>query len=118
MACMEIGDPDIRLLEQWRTHRDADAFAELAARHGPMVYAVCLRVLRNAEAAQDAAQECFLECVRTKTRVRSLPAWLHTTATRRALDQLKTDRRRNAREARYVAGLPTATQPEWDEVST
>lgn len=51
----------------------------------------------------DAAQECFVDLLHSRVRVRSLPGWLHTAATRRALDRMKADRRRSDRESRYGA---------------
>ena len=109
---------DTGLLDRWRSHRDADAFAELVTRYGPLVYSACLRVLRDTTAAEDAAQDCFVEVLRSNARVRSLPAWLHVIATRRALDRLKAERRRVARESAYTAQHPAAVEPTWDDVST
>lgn len=40
------------------THADA-AFAEVVQRHGPMVQAICQRVLEDHHEAQDAAQAVF-----------------------------------------------------------
>src|SRR5688572_21206226 len=101
---MHANTPDALLLDHWRTRRDADAFAELVARYGPLVYSACLRVLRSSPAAEDAAQDCFLELLQSRARVHSLPGFLHTTATRRAVDRLRAERSRADREARFAAG--------------
>ncbi len=113
---MYATDPDAQLLERWRTSRNPDAFAELVTRHGPLVYSTCLRVLRNPPAAEDAAQECFLELLHSDTRVLSVPAWLHTAATRRALDRLKADRRRRERESSYAATRSPQVDPDVDDI--
>ncbi|HJZ56586.1 MAG TPA: hypothetical protein VKE74_16590, partial [Gemmataceae bacterium] len=41
------GATDAQLLDRFVTGRDAEAFAELVRRHGPMVYGVCRRRLHN-----------------------------------------------------------------------
>ena len=61
------------------------AFAELVARHAAMVYGTCRRVLGNAADAEEVAQECFLQLISARIRIRdSLGPWLHTVAQRRA----------------------------------
>ena len=44
------------LLQRFVDHHDGQAFAELARRHGDMVYAVCMRILGNPDQAFDATQ--------------------------------------------------------------
>lgn len=114
---MHANTPDTLLLDHWRTRRDADAFAELVARYGPLVYSACLRVLRSTAAAEDAAQDCFVELLQSRAHVRSLPGFLHTTATRRAVDRLRSERSRADREARFAAGMPIIIEATWDDVS-
>ncbi len=110
--------PDITLHEQWCRHRDADALAELVRRHSSMVYSTCMRVLRNASAAEEAAQECFIELFKVSSPIRpSVGGWLHTVAARRALDHLKMDLRRKTREADYAIHAPKSITPHWDDVS-
>jgi RNA polymerase sigma factor (sigma-70 family) len=114
---MHASIPDTQLLDRWRTRRDADAFAELVSRYGPLVYSACLRVLRCRTAAEDAAQDCFVELFQSRARVRSLPSYLHVTATHRALDRLKAEKRRGVRESRFAAARPETVQPDWDDLS-
>lgn len=57
---------DQSLLAHWYRHRNAEAFHVLAARHARMVYATALRVLRDAQAAEDVSQESFLALAQAK----------------------------------------------------
>ena len=84
---------DERLLAQFLAaaklgRRDDASFAELVARHGPMVLGVCRRTLGNQQDAEDAFQASFLVLARKARSLRtarSLPAWLYQTAYRIAL---------------------------------
>ena len=108
---------DTALLHQWRNTNDADAFAELLARHASMVYGACLRVVRNPGVAEEVAQECFIELMEGPKNIRTVGAWLHTVATRRALDRLKAEGRRRTREANYAADRAPTVEATWDDTS-
>ena len=67
------------LLARFVQMGDEDAFTELVRRHGPMVLAVCRRVLGDAHRAEDAFQATFLILARKAAAVRhpeALAAWL------------------------------------------
>jgi RNA polymerase sigma factor (sigma-70 family) len=86
------------------------AFAELFAEHGPMVFAVCRRILPRREDAEDACQAVFLVLVRSGSVLRDktrLAAWLHRVATRCAW---KLHRKVSAR-ARLESPLETIDEP-------
>src|SRR5688572_24955501 len=111
---LQLGDchmeeQDGVLLERWQHHRDADAFTELVRRYSDMVYATCVRVLRDAAQAEEVAQDCFVELMRSRQRVRvSLGAWLHKLAVHRTADRVKIESRRRRRESAYQASMPDA----------
>jgi RNA polymerase sigma factor (sigma-70 family) len=87
---------DGALLQSYRAQRDDASFAELVARHGPMVYGVCLRMLGRRQDAEDAFQVVFLQLARNADRLKEgdLGGWLHTTARRVSLTSIRDRRRR------------------------
>lgn len=89
------------------------ALAALLDRHGPMVWATCLRVVGNHHAAEDAFQATFLALVRRGSTLRareSVGPWLHAVATRIALKSRRGSARRLARERR--AAVPETMEAE------
>jgi RNA polymerase sigma factor (sigma-70 family) len=79
---------DAELLDRFRTHGDASAFAELVRRYGPLVRAVARRSLRDIHAADDAFQATFLLLIRKAASLREpgrLGPWLFGVARRTAL---------------------------------
>lgn len=76
---------------------DRGAFEELMRRHEDRVFAVCLRTLRDREAALDATQDTFITVFRKLDRFDGRSAfttWLHRVAVNTALDRIRHERRR------------------------
>jgi RNA polymerase sigma factor (sigma-70 family) len=93
---------DGQLLQQFIQQRDGAAFDALIHRHGPMVFGVCRRVLRQTEDAEDAFQATFLVLVRKAGSLRSpstVANWLYGVANRTALELKRARARRRAKEA-------------------
>lgn len=108
---------DLALLQRWADRRDAKAFKEITKLYAPMVFATCKRILGNATDAEDVAQECFEVLARGhKKPDKHLGAWLHRVATNRALDRMRSEQRRKAREASYVAERPSNVDVEWGDI--
>ena len=105
------------LLQRWADHRDAEAFAELVRRYAGLVYGTCRRILRNENEAEDVAQECFLKLAQTgRASIESLGGWLHRVATREALNRLKAEQRRSARDTAYASEHPRHAEIQWDDL--
>jgi RNA polymerase sigma-70 factor (ECF subfamily) len=79
--------------------RDGDpvAFAALVRRHQAMVFSFALHALRSRPAAEDVAQEVFVELYRSLARLESaahVAAWLRRVTSHRCIDELRRPRRR------------------------
>src|SRR5260370_26525048 len=80
--------PDGQLLESFVSRREAAALETLVRRHGPMVWNVCRRVLRNQQDAEDAFQTTFLVFVRKAASIvpkEMVDNWLYGVAHQTAL---------------------------------
>ena len=81
------GLPDGPLLERFVNGRDGPAFEAIVARHGPMVFNVCRRILAEPADIEDAFQATFLILVRKagalRDRRRSRPLALRGRSTGR-----------------------------------
>jgi RNA polymerase sigma factor (sigma-70 family) len=79
---------DEQLLAEFLARRSDEAFAALLARHGPMVWNVCRRVLHDAHAAEDVFQATFLVLADRAAAIRrptALAGFLHGVAYRLAV---------------------------------
>ena len=96
-----VGMSDGQLLECFLAQREEAAFAALMRRHGPMVFGVCRRVLRNTQDAEDAFQATFLVLLRKARSVRRpelLGNWLYGVAYRTAMAARGATAKRRAKE--------------------
>jgi RNA polymerase sigma factor (sigma-70 family) len=110
------GQTDKQLLEVYLSRREEAALAALVYRHGPMVWGVCRRVLRNYHDAEDAFQATFLVLVRKASSI-ALPEllanWLYGVAHQTALKARATTAKRRSRE-RQVMKMPEPAVIEQD----
>jgi RNA polymerase sigma factor (sigma-70 family) len=115
------GCTDGQLLASFIDHKDEAAFEALVHRHGPMVFAVCRRVVGNHHDAEDAFQGTFLVLARKASSVRPrdrLANWLHGVALRTAMQARAMTARRRGRE-KQVAEMPepeAAQQDQWRDL--
>lgn len=93
-------ETDLHLLSRYHRHGDAEAFQSLVEAHAGMVHATARRVTRDAELAQDVAQETFLALARSSgAAIQSVGAWLHHVAWQKAQNIVRGESRRQSYEA-------------------
>jgi RNA polymerase sigma-70 factor (ECF subfamily) len=89
-------DQDTALIERYLAG-DAAAFDELMRAHENRVFGVCLRMLRDREAALDATQETFITVFRKADRFAGRSAfstWLYRVAVNTCYDAARKAQRR------------------------
>jgi RNA polymerase sigma-70 factor (ECF subfamily) len=100
---------DMRLVARIRAG-DQQAMSELYDRYARVVYAVALRVLQDAGAAEDVLQDVFLQLWRNPDAFDasrgSLTAWLAVISRHRSIDRLRKRRPETDIEDCVIAGGP------------
>jgi RNA polymerase sigma factor (sigma-70 family) len=112
---------DSDLLRQFANHRDEVAFAELVRRHADFVYSVALRVTCNGALAQDVTQSVFTTLAKQAGKLQhyeTLLGWLHTTTRHLAINAVRGEARRRAREQEATAmqNINSAPETNWAEI--
>ncbi|MCE9562748.1 MAG: sigma-70 family RNA polymerase sigma factor [Planctomycetes bacterium] len=116
-----LGSDDAALLDRINRERDPAAFEELLARHGPMIWGLCKRLVHSEADAEDVFQATFLVLVRDANRVKkaaSVGSWLYGVATRIGRKaRARSDRQPDPNRLRPPPDTPEAgTQLSWNEV--
>ena len=117
---------DHDLLRDYRSAGSQTAFATLVDRHLTLVYSAARRQVRSPQLAEDIAQSVFIDLARraaTMNPATPLVAWLHLVTRRTAIDVVRRESRRQAREhaAAALETIPsdaatwTAVEPLLDE---
>jgi RNA polymerase sigma-70 factor (ECF subfamily) len=99
---------DGQLLDRFVARREEAVFEAFIHRHGPMVWGVCRRVLRDHHDAEDAFQATFLVLARKAASVNpreKVGNWLYGVAYQAAMKARATRAKRRARE-RQVSEMP------------
>jgi RNA polymerase sigma-70 factor (ECF subfamily) len=107
---------DAALLRALAEGKAQDALAEIVARHGRLVYSICLRILRDHHHAEDAAQAALLVLCRKAPNLSPqtfLPVWLARSARLAALTLRRqmTIQRRHEEEAGMMRTASASTFP-------
>ncbi len=95
----ELNDEE---LMQRLSYRDLRAFEALYDRYGDLVYSTCLRVVRDAQLAEDIVQEVFLRLWRKPESYVAqrgrFPTWLLSVTRNRSVDEIRSRGRRQRHE--------------------
>lgn len=115
-----MSESDLELLHRYAKDGCEDAFAEVVQRHVDFVHSAALRQVRSPQLAQDVSQSVFLDLARNIPRLKPdtvVAAWLYEVTRRTAVDALRSEARRAARE-QIVHDMrePDAGDATWLEV--
>jgi RNA polymerase sigma factor (sigma-70 family) len=118
-ALLAEQEPDPELLRRFLVRREEAAFETLVRRHGPMVLALCRRLLHHVQDAEDAFQATFLVLARKAASINrreALPSWLYGVATRIA-SKLRRSARHSSEPLPDVPRETDADDIGWRELS-
>src|ERR1043165_4059221 len=115
---------DAELLQRYAAEKSEAAFAALVARHLDFVYSAALRrVGGDAHSAADVTQQVFVRLARQApelARGAVLPAWLYAATRNVAVDLVRAEQRRRAREKEAHMRQELATDAhasaEWEQL--
>ena len=110
---------DAALLRRYAEERSEPAFTELVRRHLPLVYGAALRRCGDPHRAEDVAQRVFTALARQARSLAHhtvLTAWFYSTTRNIAVDQIRAEQNRQAREqeAHLMHQLLVTAPPEVD----
>ena len=98
-----------------------DAFAELVGRHLPLVYSAALRQVRSPQLAEEVSQSVFTQLAHHATTFKPktvFAAWLHRVTYHAAVDVVRREARRQAREriACEMSTLMNDEAADWTQI--
>jgi DNA-directed RNA polymerase specialized sigma24 family protein len=97
----EMNETDLELLRCFTRDHSQDAFTELVRRHVDLVHAAAVRQVRSTHLAEEVAQSVFADLARDAAHLKPdtiLSAWLYAVTHRTAVDVVRMESRRQARE--------------------
>ncbi|HVS54436.1 MAG TPA: sigma-70 family RNA polymerase sigma factor [Opitutaceae bacterium] len=114
-----MGAADTDLLRDYAQGAEA-AFATLVERHLNLVYSAARRQVRSPHLAEEVAQSVFVELARCAAKIpptQPLAAWLYVVTRRTAIDTVRREARRLAREttAAELAAMHTSSES-WSKI--
>jgi RNA polymerase sigma-70 factor (ECF subfamily) len=112
VAALAADDPADDRLARARAG-DASAFAAIVREHQSMVYGLAYHTLRHPAAAEELAQDVFLDLYRSLARIGSAAharAWLRRTTSHRCIDRMRRSARRPEVGVETVPDLPAPSR--------
>src|SRR6185312_8094507 len=110
---------DALLLQDYAKAKSQDAFTELLRRHLDLVYSAALRQVRSPQLAEEVAQSVFTDLARAADKLKPdtiLTAWLYQVTRRTAIDVIRRESRRQARERLAVEMAAMNTAADWNYI--
>jgi RNA polymerase sigma factor (sigma-70 family) len=111
---------DHELLRQFTCEQSQDAFTALVNRHLNLVYASALRQVRSPQLAEEVSQTVFTQLARNAAKLKPdtlLTAWLYQVTRNTAIDVVRREARRQAREQIALQmSDPNDTPGDWTQV--
>jgi RNA polymerase sigma factor (sigma-70 family) len=110
---------DSQLLGRYLREKSQDAFTELVQRHLNLVYSAALRQARSPQLAEEISQSVFTDLARDAHKLKPdtvLTAWLYQVARRTAIDVVRRESRRQARERLAVEMAAMNTASDWTQI--
>jgi RNA polymerase sigma factor (sigma-70 family) len=110
---------DTQLLRDYATGKSQDAFSELVRRHLNLVYSAALRQVRSPQLAEEVSQSVFTDLARAADKLTPdtiLTAWLYQVTRRTAIDVIRRESRRQARERLAVEMAVMNTAAHWNHI--
>jgi RNA polymerase sigma factor (sigma-70 family) len=117
---------DVQLLRQYAVEKSEPAFGELVHRHADLVYSAAWRQVGSPELAGEIAQSVFIDLARKARSLAgslredaSLAGWLYRATRYAALNLMREERRRHARERQVMQDLHSTSEsaPDWNSVA-
>lgn len=111
---------DLELLQRYGRDGAEDAFAALVRRHADLVYSAARRQVSVPHLAEDVTQAAFIELARAAPRWRPdqpVGAWLLVVTRRAAIDAMRRESRRAARERATLDTPPMpSSEDSWNDI--
>jgi RNA polymerase sigma factor (sigma-70 family) len=116
----ETMNSDLELLQNYARNKSEESFAALVNRHLDLVYSAALRQVRSPQLAEEVAQSVFADLARNVSKLKTdtiLTAWLYQVTRRTAIDAIRKESRRQARERIAVEMTNmNATAADWTPI--
>jgi RNA polymerase sigma factor (sigma-70 family) len=99
--------------------KSQDAFTQLVRRHLDLVYSAALRQVRSPQLAEEISQCVFADLARAADKLKPdtiLTAWLYHVTRRTAIDVIRRESRRQARERLAVEMAAMNTAANWTHI--
>jgi RNA polymerase sigma factor (sigma-70 family) len=111
---------DLDLIGEFIRDQSQDAFTALVQRHLGLVYCAALRQVGSSQLAEEVAQSVFIDLAQNAGRLKAntnLTAWLYKVTCRTAINVVRAETRRRAREqiASELKAM-NATTAEWTHI--